>query len=101
MSVAIATKVFGSEPIAALIRYYDAGLGRTMNDAAAALDVPRQMVNRHTRLLLDAGVVVVDEEGGGPHATTYTVDGERVDMLVRALRNYCRNRDRPPSPEAP
>lgn len=93
MSVAIATRVFGSEPIAALIRYYASPNVRTMNEAATSLEVPRQMVNRHTKLLLDAGVLVVDQEGSGPQPATYRVDLERVDMLLNELRAYLQRRD--------
>lgn len=93
MSVSIATRVFGSEPIAALIRYYAFNSSRTMNEAANSLEVPRQMVNRHTKLLLDAGVLVVDQEGSGPQPATYRVDPERVDMLLNELRTYLQRRD--------
>jgi len=92
MSVTIATKVFGSEATVALIRYYTA-TPATMNQAAAALDVPRHLVNRHTKLLVDAGVLTVVESGAGPYGTKYAVDEERVRVLLDALRRYCSNED--------
>lgn len=90
MIITIATKVFGSEPTVELVRYYGSR-PHTMNQAADDLDLPRHLVNRHTKLLLDAGVVTVVEHGRGNYGTKYGVDVQRVRDLLDHLRRYCDN----------
>lgn len=87
MSVTIATKVFGSEVLVALIQHYRKTPG-SQQDASKALDVPNQLVSTGTRLLLDAGVVIADPPSRGPIPGRYLVDEQRVAELLEALGNY-------------
>lgn len=87
MSVAIASRVFGSEILLALIRYYRTSPG-TQRAAAKELDLPHQLVSKNTRILTDAAVVVVDGPARGRHGGQYSVDEQRLQELVAALAAY-------------
>lgn len=87
MSVAIAARVFGSELLVALIRHYRAHPG-LQKEAAAALDVPAQVISTNTRVLVDAGVVVGDPAPWGVRPGRWIVDEERVRNLVAVLFAY-------------
>lgn len=87
MSVQIATRVFGSELLVALIRHYRAHPG-LQKEAAAALGVPAQAISTNTRVLVDAGVVVGDPAPWGGRAGRWIVDEGRTFELARELINY-------------
>jgi len=87
MSVTIATKVFGSEVLVALIRHYRKTPG-SQREACEALDLPNQLVSTSTRLLLDAGVVTADPPARGRRPGRYVVDEQRVAQLLEALADY-------------
>lgn len=87
MSVAIAARVFGSEILLALIRYYRTSPG-TQRSAAEALDIPHQLVSKNTRILTDAAVVVVEGPARGRRGGQYSVDEQRLQELVDALQAY-------------
>lgn len=87
MSVTIATRVFASEVLVGLIRYYGQNPG-SQTEAAAALDLTTQLVSSNTRLLIDAGVVVEQEKGSGRRGGKYAVDKQRVRELADALLRY-------------
>ena len=90
MSVAIATKVLGSEVLVALIRHYRDHPG-PQSAAVDALDLPNQLVSAQTRILMQAGVVVADPPSRGRRAGRYVVDEERLAFLIRELREYLRD----------
>ncbi|MDN5898569.1 MAG: hypothetical protein L0H74_00700 [Brachybacterium sp.] len=86
MSVAVAARVFGSEILLALIRYYRASPGTTQQSAAEALSLSQQLVSSNTRILTDAELVVGAARGrrGG----RYHVDEARLQELLKALEAY-------------
>lgn len=84
MSVTIAARVFGSELLVSLIRYYRMHPG-LQKEAAAALDIPAQAVSTNTRVLVDAGVVVGDPPPWGVRPGRWIVDEERVRNLAAVL----------------
>ena len=88
MSVAIATKVFGSEVLVGLIQFFRTHPQATQSDAMRHLELAHQTVSHNTRILLQAGVLEVLTPKQGRTGGTYAVDEERVDMLVRELRKY-------------
>lgn len=92
MNVAIATKVFGSEVLVALIRHYRM-TPSTQTQAAVTLDLTTQLVSTNTRVLLHAGVVYREGPGRGPLAGEYRVDDDRVKLLVDALSAYTLGED--------
>jgi hypothetical protein len=87
MSVAIATRVFGSEVLVALMRHYRKTPG-SQTEASEALDLPTQLVSTNTRILMDAGVVYADPPGRGRRAGRYKVDEKRARELADALIRY-------------
>lgn len=87
LSAAIATRVFGSEVLIGLIRHYRAN-GGSQIEAAAALDLPQNVVSRNTTILIKAGVVVANPPASGRRAGRYIVDELRVRELAAALVSY-------------
>lgn len=87
MSVAIASRVFGSEVLVGLIRHYRQSPS-TQTEAAAALDLSSPLVSTNTRVLEQAGVVYLDGPRRGVAAGKYRVDEARVRMLSEALLDY-------------
>lgn len=87
VSVQIATRVFGSELLVALIRHYRANPG-LQKQAAAALGVPVQAVSTNTRILVEAGVVVGDPAPRGGRPGRWIVNEVRTLELVRELLNF-------------
>ncbi|WP_215817132.1 hypothetical protein [Pimelobacter sp. 30-1] len=87
MSVAIATRVFGSEVLVALIRHYRESPGPQI-EAAQALNLPPQLISANTRILINFGVVIGDPPGRGRRAGRYVVDEERVQLLLAELAAY-------------
>ncbi|GAB3930683.1 hypothetical protein GCM10011575_47360 [Microlunatus endophyticus] len=87
MSVQIATRVFGSELLVALIRHYRANPG-LQKEAAAALGVPVQAVSTNTRILVEAGVVVGDPAPRGGRPGRWIVNEDRTLELARELITY-------------
>jgi DNA-binding Lrp family transcriptional regulator len=87
MSVAIATKVFGSEVLVALIRHYRLHAG-SQAEAAKALNLPTQVVSDRTRTLESAGVVVANPKRSGGRPGRYIVDEQRVRELLAALSEF-------------
>lgn len=91
MTVVVATRVFGSEHLVALIRHYGEHPG-IQKDAAAALGLPQQLVSKSTRLLVDEGVLVETPITDDGRARAFSVDVARVEQLLGALRAYSLNR---------
>ena len=87
MSVAIATRVFGSEVLVALIRHYRHHPG-LQKDAAEALGLPPQVVSSNTRILVEAGVVIGDPEPRGARPGRWVVNEARARELAVALVSY-------------
>lgn len=87
MSVQIATRVFGSELLVALIRHYRTKPG-LQKEAAAALGVPVQAVSTNTRILVEAGVVIGDPAPRGGRPGRWIVDEARILELARELISY-------------
>lgn len=87
VNVAVATRVFGSEPLVALIRHYWRAPG-AQRDAAETLGLPQQLVSRNTRLLVDAGVLTEETSETDRRTCTYRVDPDRVRTLLAALSDY-------------
>ena len=87
MSVAIATRVFASEVLVGLIRYYRENPG-SQTEAAVALDLRTQLVSSNVRILRDAGVLIEDEKPSGRRGARYVVDETRVRDLAATLVAY-------------
>ncbi len=90
MSVVVATKVFGSEHLVALIRHYGEHPG-PQKDAVVALGLPQQLVSKSTRLLVDERVLTETPINDDGRARVFSVDVDRVENLLRALRAYSLN----------
>lgn len=88
MSVAIATKVFGSEVLVAVIRHCHSHPLSSQSEIAESLDLPHQLISTSVRLLKDAGVLVVSVRGAGRRPSRYSADMNRYDELLNALRQY-------------
>lgn len=87
MSVAIATQVFGTEVLVALIKHYRTTPG-SQAEAARALNLPNHVVSSNTRALVQAGVVVGNPPGRGRRPGRYIVDEQRLRDLLLALQDY-------------
>lgn len=87
MSVALATRVYGSEVLVALIRYYRKHPG-LQKDAAEALGLPAQVVSSNTRILVAAGIVVGDPPPAGQRPGKWVIDEARALELADALVTY-------------
>lgn len=87
MNVTIAVRVFSSEALMALIRHYRLHPG-PQADAVKALNLPHQLVSKLTSTLTEAGVVIPDPPSRGRRAGHYRVDQDRVDFLLREMRDF-------------
>ncbi|MEJ7831583.1 MAG: helix-turn-helix domain-containing protein [Nocardioides sp.] len=88
MSVAIATRVYGSEVRAALIGHYRQQPG-SQQDAIDQLALPQHVVSKNVRILVQAGVLTREQKPGDARAGQYSVDEQRARELIEALRIYC------------
>lgn len=91
MSVYEATQAFGSELRVALIHYFAATPGRQA-DAAVDLGVDRAVVSLNVRTLQEIGLLQPTPSPTNPRSMTYSVDRDRFDELLAALRDYARPR---------
>lgn len=86
MTVHLATEVFGSDLRVHLIRHYRAHPG-PQKAAAEALGVSTNAVSANTKVLIDAGVVVV-EPGSDRRFQICRVDVERLNELLADVTRF-------------
>lgn len=79
-----ATQAFSSELRLHLIRYFAHSPGRQV-DAVRAIGAERAVVSLNVRALLDTGVLVTE---GTHRSRTFRVDQDRLEHLVRVLRDF-------------
>jgi predicted transcriptional regulator len=89
MSVALATKVYGSEVLVSLIAYYREHPAASQRDAIEDLHLPQHVVSKNIRILIEAGVVQTTTPDIDARLRTYTICEHRVRELLDALRTYC------------
>lgn len=87
MSVAIATRVYGSEVLVGLIRFYRKNPGSQV-EAARALDLDPRLVSKNLQVLEQAAVVIREVVPEDARKALYRVDEQRARELLDALRSY-------------
>ncbi|PYI65717.1 hypothetical protein CVV68_16880 [Arthrobacter livingstonensis] len=92
--VEAATGAFGNRGHNEIIRYLNDHGPVRRGDIVEAVSASEASVAKHLLVLEDSGVIIVDTIRGQRHgrAPRYSVDLNRVDELVEALRDYLLNR---------
>lgn len=87
VNVRQASEAFGTALRLNLIRHFRDHPG-PRQAAAAALSVNRQVVAYNVQVLIDCGIIVESEDASDGRSATCSVNSDRVDELVNALRAF-------------